>query len=301
MINEFLDIYEAGLRDSRASLTMTEAIHRIVEKTNLLIRHFNLLEDNVNESIKDFTDKIEYYLNNGMVEEVCRKLDEFAENGTLDTIINDHVFGEIKSQIQDIKSDISIFKQTYENNKTVTDNTIQANNNAINNNAIKIQTNADEISKINAWVGTVEDKVGVIQNDYTSVETIYPSDGGIVKKFVLVDDKMGKIRKKYIDCQVTAQQWKEAWENITAGSNNNNGSIWVPFYWAINKNNVIDTTLTLKDINKWNWQSLGHSKIGIYGLGGINETGCYVYIENKDTSEQTIGIAFTICITEIYN
>ena len=301
MLNEFLNIYESGLKDGQNSLTQTEAVHRLSEKINLLIYHFNLLEDNVNESIKDFTDKIEYYLNNGMVEEVCRKLDEFAENGTLDTIINDHVFGEIKSQIQDIKSDISRFKQTYENNKTVTDNTIQANNNAINNNAIKIQTNADEISKINAWVGTVEDKVGVIQNDYTSVETIYPSDGGIVKKFVLVDDKMGKIRKKYIDCQVTAQQWKEAWENITAGSNNNNGSIWVPFYWAINKNNVIDTTLTLKDINKWNWQSLGHSKIGIYGLGGINETGCYVYIENKDTSEQTIGIAFTICITEIYN
>ena len=300
MINEFLDIYEAGLRDSRASLTMTEAIHRIVEKTNLLIYHFNLLEDNCNTSIKDFSEKVEYYLNNGMTDEVSKKLDEFAENGTLDTIINDHVFGEIKSQIQDIKSDITRFKQTYENNKTVTDNTIQANTNAINNNDTKIQTNADEISKIIAWVGTVEDKVGVIQNDYTSVETIYPSDGGIVKKFVLVDDKMGKIRKKYIDCQVTAQQWKEAWENITAGSNNNNGSIWVPFHWAINKNNVIDTTLTLKDINKWNWQSLGHSKIGIYGLSGINETGCYVYIENKDPSESTIGISFSITITETY-
>ena len=300
MINEFLDIYEAGLRDSRASLTMTEAIHRIVEKTNLLIRHFNLLEDNVNESIKDFTDKIEYYLNNGMVEEVCRKLDEFAANGTLDTIINDHVFGEIKSQIQDIKSDITDFKQTYIDNKTVTDNKIQANANAINNNATRIQQNADEISRIHAWVGTVEDKLGVIQNDYTSVETIYPSGGGVVKKYVLVDDKMGKIRKKYIDCQVTAQQWKEAWENITAGSNNNNGSIWVPFYWAINKSKVIDTTFTIKDLNKWVWQNLGHSKIGIYGLGYLNENGCYVYIENKDPSESTIGVNFSICITETY-
>ena len=300
MINEFLDIYEAGLRDSRASLTMTEAIHRIVEKTNLLIRHFNLLEDNVNESIKDFTDKIEYYLNNGMVDEVCKKLDEFAKDGTLDVIINDHVFGEIKSQIQDIKSDIADFKQTYIDNKTVTDNKIQANANAINNNATRIQQNANEISRIHAWVGTVEDKVGVIQNDYTSVETIYPSGGGVVQKFVLVDDKMGKIRKKYIDCQVTAQQWKEAWENITAGSNNNNGSIWVPFYWAINKSKVIDTTFTIKDLNKWVWQNLGHSKIGVYGLGYLNENGCYVYIENKDPSESTIGVNFSICITETY-
>ena len=89
MINEFLDIYEAGLRDSRASLTMTEAIHRIVEKTNLLIRHFNLLEDNVNESIKDFSEKVEYYLNNGMIDEVSKKFDELVENGTIDRIIND--------------------------------------------------------------------------------------------------------------------------------------------------------------------------------------------------------------------
>ena len=301
MLNEILNIYESGLRDGQQSLTQTEAIHKICEKINLLINHFNLLEYNTNEAIKEFSDKVEYYLNNGMVEEVCRKLDEFAENGTLDTIINDHVFGEIKSQIQDIKSDIADFKQTYIDNKTVTDNKIQANANAINNNATRIQQNANEISRIHAWVGTVEDKVGVIQNDYTSVETIYPSGGGVVQKFVLVNDKMGKIRKKYIDCQVTAQQWREAWENITAGSNNNNGSIWVPFYWGVNPSKVVDATMTLRDLNKWVWQSLGHSKIGVYGLGYINSNGCYVYVENKDPSEQTIGLAFTICITEIYD
>ena len=104
MINEFLDIYEAGLRDSRAGLTTTEAIHRIVEKTNLLIRHFNLLEDNVNESIKDFSEKVEYYLNNGMIDEVSKKFDELVENGTIESIINDKLFNEIKSDIEILKS-----------------------------------------------------------------------------------------------------------------------------------------------------------------------------------------------------
>ena len=37
MLNEFLNIYESGLRDANASLTIPEAIHRIVEKINLLI------------------------------------------------------------------------------------------------------------------------------------------------------------------------------------------------------------------------------------------------------------------------
>lgn len=104
MINEFLDIYEAGLRDSRAGLTTTEAIHRIVEKTNLLIRHFNLLEDNVNESIKDFSEKVEYYLNNGMIDEVSKKFDELVENGTIESIINDKLFNEIRRDIDNLKS-----------------------------------------------------------------------------------------------------------------------------------------------------------------------------------------------------
>ena len=300
MLNEILNIYDSGLRDGQQFLTQTEAIHKICEKINLLINHFNLLEYNTNEAIKEFSDKVEYYLNNGMIEEVSDKLDEFSQDGTLDRIINEQIFNDINNSINQIKSDLVDFRKIYNDNKNNTDNIIAENTKSIDENSIKIKNNADEISKINTWVKNVEDKVGVIQNDYTSVATIYPSDGGIVKKFVLVDDKMGKIRKKYIDCQVTAQQWKEAWENITAGANNNNGSIWVPFYWAINKSKVIDTTFTIKDLNKWVWQNLGHSKIGIYGLGYLNENGCYVYIENKDPSESTIGVNFSICITETY-
>ena len=300
MVNEILNIYESGLRDGQQSLTQTEAIHKICEKINLLINHFNLLEYNTNEAIKDFSDKVEYYLNNGMIEEVSDKLDEFSQDGTLDRIINEQIFDDINNSINQIKSDLVDFRKIYNDNKNNTDNIIAENTKSIDENSIKIKNNADEISKINTWVGNVEDKVGVIQNDYTSVETVYPSGGGVVQKYVLVDDKMGKIRKKYIECQITAQQWKEAWENITAGSNNNNGSIWVPFYWSINKSNVIDTTFTIKDLNKWMWQNLGHSKMGVYGLGYLNETGCYVYIENKEPSESTIGVNFSICITETY-
>ena len=73
MLNEFLNIYDSGLRDEKHSLTQTEAIHKICEKINLLINHFNLLEYNTNESIKDFSDKVDYYLNNGMIDEVNNK------------------------------------------------------------------------------------------------------------------------------------------------------------------------------------------------------------------------------------
>lgn len=300
MLNEMLNIYESGLRDSQKSLTQTEAIHKICEKINLLINHFNLLEYNTNETIKDFSDKVEYYLNNGMVEEVCQKLNEFSEDGTLDRIINEQIFVDINNQIRDIKSDIISFKNLYNTNKNNTDKLIQLNSDAINKSNEKIKNNADEISRIKTWVGNVEDKVGVIQNDYTTIQIKYGNNGDLVQKYVLEDNKMARIKRKYIYCQLTAQAWKEAWDNLSAGTNNNNGSIWVPFYWSVNKGNVIDTNLTLIHMNKWNWQSLGHSKIGIYGLGYLNENGCYVYIENKDPSESTIGVDFTICITETY-
>lgn len=300
MLNEFLNIYESGLRDANASLTIPEAIHRIVEKTNLIIRHFNLLEDNVNGSIDDFSEKIEYYLNNGMIDEVSKKLDQFAKDGTLDKIINKQIFADLNKQIADVKTDLNAFKELYNTNKTNTDNAITANTNAIAESNTKIQKNADEISKIHTWVGTVEDKIGVIKNDYSTVEVVYPSESGIVQKFILYDDKMAKIKKQYIDCYLTAKQWQQAWEDISNTSNNNNGSIWVPFYWAITNKNVIDATMTLRKLNKWNWQSLGYSKVGIYGIGNINDTGCYVYVENKKPDEATIELTFTICITETY-
>ena len=300
MLNEFLNIYETGLKDANASLTIPEAIHRIVEKTNLIIRHFNLLEDNVNGSIDDFSEKIEYYLNNGMIEEVSKKLDQFAKDGTLDKIINKQIFADLNTQINSVKNDLAEFKELYNTNKTNTDNAITANTNLINQNTTKIQKNADEISKVGGWVKTVESNVTEIKNNYSSLQIVYPSESGIIQKYVLHDDKMAKIKKYYIDCYATAKQWQQAWEDINNTSNNNNGSFWVPFYWSLTNKNVIDATMTLRKLNKWNWQSLGYSKVGIYGIGAINDTGCYVYVENKKPDEQTIELTFTICITETY-
>lgn len=300
MLNEFLNIYESGLRDANASLTIPEAIHRIVEKINLLIRHFNLLEDNVNGSIDDFSEKIEYYLNNGMIDEVSKKLDQFVKDGTLATIINEQIFTELNNQITNIKSDISAFKELYNTNKTNTDNAITANTNAIAENGTKIQKNTDEINKVSAWVTTVESKVTEIKNDYSTTQIVYPTTSGVVQKYVLHDDKMAKIKKYYIDCYATAKQWQQAWEDINNTSNNNNGSFWIPFYWSLTSKNIIDATMTFRKLNKWVWQSLGYSKIGIYGIGAINDTGCYVYVENKKPDEQTIELTFTVCITETY-
>ena len=273
MLNEILNIYDCGLRDGKKGLTQTEVIHRIVEKINLIIEHFNVLENNCNKSIEDFSEKIEYYLNNGMVDEVDKKLDQFTQDGTFDKLINEKLFNEINGKIEEVKNDLANFKQLYNENKNAADNVIQMLSNEIKS----------------------------IKNNYSTVQIVTPNDGGIVKKFIIEENKTAKIKRKYIQCEVSATQWKQAWENLGANTNNNNGSIWVPFYWGVNPSKVIDVAMTLRDLNKWVWQSLGHSKIGVYGVGYVNNNGCYVYVENKDPSEQTIGLAFTICITELYD
>ena len=301
MLNEILNIYDCGLRDGKKGLTQTEAIHRIVEKINLIIEHFNVLEYNCNKSIEDFSEKVEYYLNNGMIDEVDKKLDQFTQDGTFDKLINEKLFNEINDKIEEVKNDLVNFKQMYNENKNATDNVIQMLSSAINNNTSRITQNSNKISEVGTRVTNAENEIKSIKNNYSTVQIVSPNDGGIVKKYIMEDNKTAKIRRKYIHCEVSAKQWQQAWENLGANTNNNNGSIWVPFYWGVKPSKVVDATMTLRDLNKWVWQSLGYSKIGVYGLGYINENGCYVYVENKAPSEQTIGFSFTICITELYD
>ena len=123
---------------------------------------------------------------------------------------------------------------------------------------------------------------------------------GAVKKIIIEDNKDSRIKRQYLKCSLTATEWKTTWQNLTAGTNNNNGGLWVGFYDSVNVNNVIDASLNISNINKWMWLNKGSSKLGIAAIGGINSSGCYVFLENKFPEETTIGIDFTVCITEKY-
>ena len=123
---------------------------------------------------------------------------------------------------------------------------------------------------------------------------------GAVKKIIIEDNKDSRIKRQYLKCSLTATEWKTAWQNLNAGTNNNNGGLWVGFYDSINVNNVIDASVNITNINKWMWLNKGSSKLGMTGIGGIGSSGCYVFLENKFPDETTIGINFTVCITEKY-
>ena len=144
----------------------------------------------------------------------------------------------------------------------------------------------------------LETKTTIIENKLAIKREFTGS--GAVKKIIIEDNKDSRIKRQYLKCSLTATEWKTAWQNLNAGTNNNNGGLWVGFYDSVNVNNVIDASLNISNINKWMWLNKGSSKLGIAAIGGINSSGCYVFLENKFPDEATIGIDFTVCITEKY-
>lgn len=147
-------------------------------------------------------------------------------------------------------------------------------------------------------IHNLETKTTIIENKLAIKREFTGS--GAVKKIIIEDNKDSRIKRQYLKCSLTATEWKTAWQNLNAGTNNNNGGLWVGFYDSVNVNNVIDASLNISNINKWMWLNKGSSKLGIAAIGGINSSGCYVFLENKFPDEATIGIDFTVCITEKY-
>ena len=147
-------------------------------------------------------------------------------------------------------------------------------------------------------IHNLETKTTIIENKLAIKREFTGS--GAVKKIIIEDNKDSRIKRQYLKCSLTATEWKTAWQNLTAGTNNNNGGLWVGFYDSVNVNNVIDASLNISNINKWMWLNKGSSKLGIAAIGGINSSGCYVFLENKFPDETTLGIDFTVCITEKY-
>ena len=172
------------------------------------------------------------------------------------------------------------------------------------NNATAIQTSnikdtrSNIITSLDASLHALENKVSSLEEN-KSTKREYTGSGA-VKSIIIETNKEAKIKRQYLKCSLTAAEWKSAWENLNAGTNNNNGGIWIPFYDAVNTSNVIDATINFIGLNKWVWLNQGSSKIGQYGIGGIGSSGCYAFIENKFPNETTIGLDFTVCITEKY-
>ena len=155
------------------------------------------------------------------------------------------------------------------------------------------------------FMESLDKSIHALENRATDIENKLATrreftGSGAVKSIIIENNRDSRIKRQYLKCSLTAAEWKTAWQNLNAGTNNHNGVLWVGFYDAIDTNNLIDASVNITNINKWMWLNKGSSKLGMTGIGGIGSSGCYVFLENKFPDETTIGIDFTVCITEKY-
>lgn len=104
--NEYLSLYpfKAWVQQNLPaiyddSLSYTDLLSKILSYLNDLVTNNNFLS----EDMKKLFDYINnYFLNLDVQQNVDKKLDEMAKDGTLDKIINEHLFGDLKNNLTNL-------------------------------------------------------------------------------------------------------------------------------------------------------------------------------------------------------
>lgn len=77
---------------------------RIAQKINIIIEHYNYIDNKIELEKENNKNKFDYLLNNGLNECIAKEMIELVENGTLKTIVNDILVNDINIKINSIIS-----------------------------------------------------------------------------------------------------------------------------------------------------------------------------------------------------
>lgn len=114
---EFLPPWvETGLQPAfydKESGTVLQQTARMYARVNMLIRMFNKLSKQTKTTVEEYINKFnelytyvhDYFDNLDVQEEVNNKLDAMVEDGTINRIINQEIFGELNTQVQQNTTD----------------------------------------------------------------------------------------------------------------------------------------------------------------------------------------------------
>ena len=94
-----LNIAYNGIFYNNKPMTQTEQIHYLLSKLNMIIEHFNILDDTTREKIKELEETVDYYINSGIVIETEKYLDNMIKKGDFDKIINQKIFEDIQERL----------------------------------------------------------------------------------------------------------------------------------------------------------------------------------------------------------
>ena len=94
-----LNVSYNGIFYNNKPMTESEQMHYLLSKINLIIEHFNVLDDTTREKIKEFEETVDYYMNSGIVIETEKYLENMIKKGDFDKIINQKIFEDIQERL----------------------------------------------------------------------------------------------------------------------------------------------------------------------------------------------------------
>ena len=102
-----LNVSYNGIFYNNKPMTESEQLHYLLSKLNLIIEHFNILDDTTREKIKELEETVDYYMNSGIVIETEKYLDNMIKKGDFDKIINQKIFEDIQERLGNIETSIN--------------------------------------------------------------------------------------------------------------------------------------------------------------------------------------------------
>lgn len=108
--------------------TTQEVWSRIAQRMNIIIEHFNYLENTVKDKQELIDKKLDYLINEGLTVEIAKAVKEKIEDGTIKDIVDEQIFTELRTSITTNYNEL--------NNKIATTNTL-VNQNTSNINSVK--------------------------------------------------------------------------------------------------------------------------------------------------------------------
>ena len=96
--------------------TEQEVWSRIAQRMNIIIEHFNYLENTVKDKQELIDKKLDYLINEGLTIEIAKAVKEKIEDGTIKDIVDEQIFTELRASITNNYNEL--------NNKIATTNTL---------------------------------------------------------------------------------------------------------------------------------------------------------------------------------
>ena len=94
-----LNVSYNGIFYNNKPMTESEQMYYLLSKLNMIIEHFNILDDTTREKIKELEETVDYYMNSGIVIETEKYLENMIKKGDFDKIINQKIFEDIQERL----------------------------------------------------------------------------------------------------------------------------------------------------------------------------------------------------------